>query len=436
MQNRIKIIIIVLVSLNILFINSCKKTEKLDYNVVLIVIDTLRADHLPFNGYRKNTAPFLNELSKKSIVFKHAFSASSWTSPATASIFTSLYPFQHGVLMGLLAIKHAKEINPNIKVNKIPEKITTITEVLKENGYKTYGISDNLNIGKYQGFTQGFDKFKTFGYKGAPVVNNEVLKWKNEILNSGKYFLFIQYMDPHAPYHRRAPWYRPRKDWKEDRISAYDSEISSVDDHIKKLFNTFKWTDNTLFIVTSDHGEGLWEHGHMGHGVSLYKEEIHVPLLIYFKSEKNKARKIYTVVSTIDILPTVRELLGLPFSKLDEGKSLVPLIKGRKNKLNNRFIFTYLWKKVRKEIEFKSTIYRNWHFIISPNNKRRLFDWLENKKEHVALNKFKQNLKLAKQMEDKFMFFFKNCRKYNKETINYKLTKDKLKKLKSLGYVQ
>ncbi len=160
--------------------NGCKNNSTKDINVVLIVIDTLRSDHLPFYGYKKNTSPFLLELSKNSTLFKNAFSASSWTSPATASIFTSMYPFQHGVLMGLLAIRNAQKIDPNVVLNRIPEKITTITEVLKNNGYKTFGVSDNLNIDHRQGFSQGFDKFKTFMYKQAPNVNKTIKSWKKE----------------------------------------------------------------------------------------------------------------------------------------------------------------------------------------------------------------------------------------------------------------
>jgi arylsulfatase A-like enzyme len=110
----------------------CKKSP--EPHVVLIVLDTLRADHLPFYGYEKNTAPFLSELASQGIVFENVFAASSWTAPASASILTSLYPFQHGVTTGFLASKYFK-----VELNRIPGKIKTITEVLKENGYKTYG---------------------------------------------------------------------------------------------------------------------------------------------------------------------------------------------------------------------------------------------------------------------------------------------------------
>lgn len=412
--------------------NDCKHRKVKDFNIVLIVIDTLRSDHLPFYGYEKNTAPFLWELSKKSIVFKNAFSASSWTSPATASIFTSLYPFQHGVLMGLLAIRNAQKIDPNVKVNRIPEEITTITEVLKKNGYQTYGISDNLNVGKSQGFTQGFDRFKTFMYKQATAVNDTIKKWRKKLMAKGKYFLYIHYMEPHAPYHPRKPWYKPYEDERKNRISAYDSEINFVDQHIKELFELFQWEHNTLVIVTADHGEGLWDHGLMIHGKTLYREEIQVPLMIYLPEEK-VSRHVSTNVGTIDILPTVRDLLELPADKNDEGVSLVPFIKGRENNLEKRNLFSYLWVKTKGKVEWKSTIYKKWHFIIKLPDFRHLYFLLKDIKEEE--NKFNEARTTAVQFEQRFEHFLKTSKKYKQKSSTYKLDKKKADKLKSLGYV-
>jgi len=421
--------------------NGCKKNKKKnDFNVVLIVIDALRSDHLPFYGYEKNTAPFLWELSKKSVVFENVFSTSSWTAPATASIFTSLYPFQHGVLMGLLAVRNAQQTDPTIKVNKIPEEIETIAEVLKKKGYQTYGISDNLNIGKMEGFTQGFDKFKTFMYEKAPAVNAVVKKWKKELLANGKYFLYIHYMEPHAPYHAREPWYKHHEDNRKSNISAYDSEINFVDQHIKELFELFQWENNTLLIITSDHGEGLWDHGLMAHGNTLYREEIQVPLMMYFPGGIT-SRRISTNVSIIDIIPTVRDLIGLPKDKNNEGVSLVPLIENREyDLLNSRNLFSYLWVKTKggkintlKEIEWKTTIYKKWHLIIKMPEKRRLYSLLLDKKERE--NKFEAARDTAAQLEKRFENFMKKSKKYKQKSVKHKLDKKETDKLKSLGYV-
>jgi len=410
----------------------CKKRERKNYNIVVIVIDALRADRLPIYGYKKKTAPFITKLSKKSTVFFHAFAASSWTAPATASIFTSLYPFQHGVLMGLLAIRMARNINPNITVNRIPAEVETMPEVFKKYSYKTFGIADNLNIGKYEGFDQGFDKFETNGYKGAEVITNHLLKRKKEILKSKKYFLYIHFMDPHAPYHGRKPLYKKKDNFEDDIKSRYDSEIYYVDGYIEKLYKEFKWNKNTLLIITSDHGEGLWDHGWMDHGHSLYYEEIHVPLIIRYP-ELKKRINVYTPVSTIDILPTIRDIIGLPLSKTEEGKSLLPLIQGRKNKLNERYLYLHLWKKVRREIEIDGVIHGRWHFILNMRRQRMLFDLSKDKKE--KFNIYNGKKKLGKKLENQFFKFYINCKKFAKVETKLKLNKKEINKLKSLGYV-
>lgn len=413
---------------------NCSKAAK-DYNVVLIVIDTLRSDHLPFYGYKKNTAPFLLELSKQSSVFENTFSASSWTSPATASIFTSLYPYQHGVLMGLLAIRNAQKIDPNVTINRIPEKITTITEVLKNAGYETFGVADNLNIDKRQGFSQGFDRFRTFMYRQAPNLNKTVKKWESKIKKAGKYFLYLHYMEPHAPYHPRKPWYKPHEDRRLNRISAYDSEINYVDKHIEELFKLFEWDKNTIVIVTADHGEGLWDHGLMGHGKTLHREEIQVPLMIYLPQAENRKGRRHTVnVTTIDILPTVRDILGLPESEIDEGVSLKPVIDGQDHDLEKRDIFSHLWVKANDVTEWRSTIYKKWHSILKMPDVHFLFSLLKDKKEQNNLYDTAKDI--AAELGKRFDSFRAKSKKFKQESSTLKLDKKKTDKLKSLGYVQ
>lgn len=415
--------------------NKLEKSNTNSPNIVLIVIDALRSDHLPIYNYSRNTAPFLKELAKESIVFNNCFAASSWTAPATASIFTSMYPFQHGVLMGLMAILNRKKKDPSIKVNKIPEEIETITEVLKKSGYATYGIADNANIDKKEGFDQGFDKLITYNYKGAQKVNETLLKMRKDIQEKSKYFLYIHYMDPHAPYMKRKPWYRTKKGKIPISLEAYDSEISYIDKHIKQLYTEFNWIENTIFIFTSDHGEGLWDHGTMGHGITLYREEIQVPLLISFS--KNKMfKRIDTNVSTIDILPTLREIIGLEASSVDEGESLLPLIYNKPNNLSKRYLFSHLLKKKdNKDINYNSVIYKKWHYISVPNKTRELFRMISDKKEQSNLYNFSKFRKIANKLNFNLRSFKKSCKKYSSGISKVKLSKKENEKLKTLGYI-
>lgn len=439
----------------------CGKKVK-DYNVVLIVIDTLRSDHLPFYGYDRNTAPFLQELAGQSVVFENAFSASSWTSPATASIFTSMYPYQHGVLMGLLAIRNAQKVDPNLEINRIPAEIETIAEVMKKNGYITYGAADNLNIDNRQGFTQGFDKFRTYMYRQAPNLNDVVKKWHKKLTGGGKYFLYLHYMEPHAPYHPREPWFTQYKESTSDsatlrvqqqrlsetltekrvtRIAAYDSEINFVDQHIKELYELYNWDRNTLIVVTSDHGEGLWDHGLMAHGKTLYREEIQVPLIFYFpQTEDRSGKRISVNVSTLDILPTIRDILNLDKGETDEGLSLTPLINkekiARDHQLNNRDLFSHLWVKTAEAepVEWRSSIYKTWHFMMKMPDSRHLYSLLTDPREQENL--WANAMKTAMELEKRFNAFLKTCRKFKQQTTKYKQNKKETDKLKSLGYVQ
>jgi len=182
-----------------------------------------------------------------------------------------------------------------------------------------------------QGFNRGFDKMVTYEYKGAEKVNENLFAWKEEIEKSKKYFLYLHYMDPHGPYHGREPWYKEPENPKLVPLLAYDSEISYVDSYIRKAYNAFGWDKNTIIVVTADHGEGLWDHGRQGHGFSLYREEIQVPLMIHYPGGA-EGKKINPNVSTIDILPTLRDIIGLDKSDSDEGWSLLPLISGKEEK--------------------------------------------------------------------------------------------------------
>jgi arylsulfatase A-like enzyme len=455
---------------------ACVSRGDAEPNVVLIVIDTLRSDHLSFYGYDQDTAPFLSGLARESAVFEKAYSASSWTSPATASIFTSLYPFQHGVLVGLHAHKKEKKINPDIEVDRLPEEATTITEVLKKAGYRTFGVSDNFNICRTQGFTQGFDRFKMYPYRGAAAVNNLVEKWRQEIQAGGKYFLYLHYMDPHSPYHKRGPWYRedtsapvryPVAFQKRGRrrlsaaerrsraLARYDSEIGYVDDHIKRLFDLFGWKENTLLIVTSDHGEGLWDHGISGHANTLYREEIQVPFLVYFPGGMY-SRRVEGVVSTLDILPTVRAALSLPSDPGDEGLDLMPLIRNGSNGGGGRVVFSHLiWKKViGREVEIKSAVRGDWHWmerrplawrpgeveigeewrsLIDAAELREVYDLSRDPGE--GDNLMPSRGKTAAPLKGAFQRFYVSSLKHARRSVRTRLDPEKLKQLKSLGYM-
>lgn len=429
----------------ILFSGACLLLERLDnppdINVVLIVIDTLRADHLPFYGYEKNTAPFLNELSARSVVFDRAYSASSWTSPATASIHTSLYPFQHGVVTGLSATKRLQEnVDKTIVVNRIPDDVVTVAEMLKDAGYQTYAVAANHNIIADEGFAQGFDWFSNLyvwrkDYPPAELLNERVGEWSDVISSGGKYFLYVHYNDPHQPYHEREPWFAENAGGDaDDIVTAYDSEIWYADQHIRQLFEMFGWQKNTLIIITADHGEEFVEHEGRGHGNSLYDEVIHVPLLVYFPGWRGGGVRIPEPVHTIDILPTIREYLGLEASLHAEGESLLPLLE--KEGGGDRFLYSHL---VRKRGEYgqdlvkEAAINGRWKFIVTKPDTYELYDLESDPGE--THNVFNESDRIAALLEEKLGEFERTSIKLMQEEARINLTYEALERLRNIGYV-
>ncbi|MCB0335790.1 MAG: sulfatase [Bdellovibrionales bacterium] len=340
--------------------------EELPYSkVVLIVVDTLRADHLPMYGYKKNTAPFLASLADRTIVFENAISTSSYTAPATASIHTALLPDEHGVIIGLNATKRMSKVDTSFQLNRVPQKATTIAEFMKANDYQTFGIADNGNISKAMGFDQGFDHFVTFTNEGSKNVNEQALAWHEMMDKSSKYFLYLHYMDPHSPYEKHAPWYdESAKGAQEKLVASYDSEINNVDEKIKELFTKFGWGRDTLIVLSADHGEEFWEHGKTGHGKTLYHEVLHVPLLIY--SDKTAPNRVPDLVSNADIPPTIASLTGLgSFAKTVSypifGIDLIEESKATRTVLSNLHKETKKGRSGRMDAMTKP----DWKFIVS-----------------------------------------------------------------------
>lgn len=159
-------------------------------DVVIIVVDTLRADILPWHRGEEQTAPFLASLAKQSMVFDRAYAGCSSTAPALASVFTGRYPSRHGVITGFLAHKRLVAKTHDLTLNRIPRTIETLPEFFKNAGFKTLGVADNLNISKELGFEQGFDSLTTTRNVGAERVTNTALSWKNKEATSD-YFTSI-----------------------------------------------------------------------------------------------------------------------------------------------------------------------------------------------------------------------------------------------------
>ncbi len=338
-------------------------------NVVVVLIDTLRPDHLPAYGYAHATTPYLAELAARGVVFEHAYSASTWTAPATASLFTGLYPNQHGITEGFfvhMARTARADEAPSeeraqseggaagaergsrgdmdrwegpqastVSLNRIPDALATVPELFARAGYATFGASANVNITARIGFDRGFAHFADFTGpehgKGAAaeLIRDQVREWKPHMSGDAPYFLYLHLNDAHAPRRERAPLYAPDSGPFASERAAYDGELRYLDGVLRELSRELEWDDDTLVCVLSDHGEEFGEHGGTGHGYSIHSELMRIALFFTWPAQLPGGRRVETPVSIVDVLPTLAQLAGLGASNEVAGVSLAPALAGR-----------------------------------------------------------------------------------------------------------
>jgi len=319
-------------------------------NVIVIVVDTLRADHLASYGYERDTSPFMDKLAVEGVSFENAVSPSSWTQPTHASMLTGRYTYEH-----------------QAETEPLDGTYPTIGEAMQANGYRTGAFSANtLFFTRRQGHGRGFLHFednyqsvpdaffnsslygflfdfyglrKALNYEGVPTrviasdINNAVLDWVDK--DNKPFFIFMNYFDVHDPYTPPEPYrskyatvpnpgglingfmerYSPSltPEQIQSEIDAYDGSITYVDDQIKALFGELDQRgllENAIVIVTSDHGELLGEHGLLQHSASLYLQEIHVPLIVWGPGYVPSGKTIDTPVTITALPSTILSLIG------------------------------------------------------------------------------------------------------------------------------
>lgn len=308
-------------------------------NLILIVIDTLRADHLGCYGYEHDTSPNIDKFADSGVLFQNAYCQMPTTGPSHASIFTSKHPRSHGVLKNGWVLS---------------DTFPTIAQILKENGYTTAAVVSSFALASKFGFSKGFDFYDekltlegstmsileqweghamTGGFdQRADLATQKAVRWIQQ--NDKKpFFLWVHYFDPHSPYAPPEPYEKKfikNADNGTDRIIAkYDGEIKFVDEEVGKLLNVIKkkrLDPNTLIIIISDHGEGLGQHNWLAHGMFLYDEQMRIALMMSFPNVIPRGIEIDSLVQTIDILPTVLHLMGLEYKEDFSGNSLVKMI--------------------------------------------------------------------------------------------------------------
>jgi arylsulfatase A-like enzyme/Flp pilus assembly protein TadD len=290
-------------------------------NVVLISIDTCRADHLSCYGFKRPTTPHIDAVALEGVIFEQALSPVPLTTPAHSSMLTGTYPPTNGVRLNNLESLAASSV--------------TMTEVLREAGFRTAAFVGGFPLDTQFGLNQGFDTYdcaftrksetsSAHSERSAEEVSGPALAWLDQ--NAGApFFLFLHYYDAHFPYEPPAPYASAYAD------DPYDGEIAHVDEwigHVLARLRTLGAYDDTLLIITADHGESLGEHGETSHGFFIYQSTQHVPLLIRAPHARRGSR-IVGRVSLVDLAPTVLDLVNLKTPAEVEGVSLRPYLEGR-----------------------------------------------------------------------------------------------------------
>jgi arylsulfatase A-like enzyme len=418
-------------------------------NVIIISVDTLRADHLGCYGYPRDTSPNIDALAFDGVKFNSCYTPSPLTTPAIASMLTSLPPFKHGAKRNGLSIF---------------DRIKTLPQFLKEEGYYTSAFISNWTLKKklcrldrgFDTYTEILTRKRRFGLYSpegeAPKVNLEVHKWLYS--NKGKkFFLFVHYTEPHSPYvyhkeydkgyDRIYPEFYP-KGSKHKKIKKYDTEIGFVDFYIGELIRKTKeygLYENSLIVFLADHGESFGEHNYYGHGRRVYNSGVHIPLIVKLPGSKSAGAEIDWNVSLMDVATTILSLLGYPVPDEMEGKNLF-------EHENQRILFFESYKGVvhSKKSELFHLKVKPIRYGLVKDNDKLIFDngfeAYDLQKDPFELTNIYKNpdktfVEITVPLREfilKIQKFIEYSKKFHKQ--RYTLTKEELEKLKALGYIK
>jgi arylsulfatase A-like enzyme len=391
-------------------------------NVLLIVVDTLRADHVGAYGYQRATTKNLDRLAGEGVLFENAIATSSWTLPSHASLLTGRYPYEHGAVR-----------------NEFDDRHPTLSEYLRDRGYRTGAISANtIWFTRGRGFGRGFVHFEDFfgsvgdmfartlygrkieayvlvplgfeddpGRKRASHVTSAALRW----IGTGRdrpFFLFLNYYDAHDPYlppqpfrsrfskverpggrvnsHRLRYYPKLTAEQLQEEVDAYDGGIAYADHHIGELLAGLKQRgldENTIVVVTSDHGESFGEHGLMVHINGLYRETLHVPMIFRWPGRLPAGARVALPVSIATFPATILEILGSTDQQVFPGPSVARLWREPGTDLPGHFPLAELAQFKHEEIRkspcysgsLKSLVSPEWQYIVHEKTGEELYDW-------------------------------------------------------------
>jgi choline-sulfatase len=396
-----------------------QKGEDLAFkNVVLISIDTLRADHVSCYGYTQLKTANIDSLAQDGVLFQNAFSQVPLTLPSHTSIMTGLFPNHHGVRNNGTFIFDKKSL--------------TLAKIFASHAYNTAAFVSAYVLDRRFGLNDGFSHYdddiplekqnphSLEAERKAEAVTSKALQWLQQ-QKDNQFFMWIHYYDPHSPY-------APPEPYASRYENPYDGEIAYVDDQIGVLLSYLKTSNlytNTLIIIIGDHGEAFGEHKEMTHGMFLYDATLHVPFIIHFP-HLNLRKRVTELVQSVDLFPTLLELIAAE-KVANDGSSLIPLITGKGNDSTRYSYAETLYPNSFKWSALYSIRNEQWKYIEAP--KSELYDISKDPEEKInVMNNYPEK---AVSLQTRL----KQAQENEKTSQTQFVEKETQEKLQALGYV-
>ncbi len=394
-------------------------------NVVIITIDTLRADHLGCYGYKQIHTPNIDALAADGVRFERAYTPVPVTLPAHSVIFTGTYPMLSGM--------------HDFSGNKLAPGQPTLASVLKDQGYSTGAVIAAGVLDSRFGLNHGFDfYYDHFDFnrlqesnldemeRPGNVVADVTLDWLSQNYQK-KFFLWMHLYDPHYPYRPPAPYSEEYKD------RPYDGEIAFADAQVGRLIGFLKdkgLYQNTVIVLSGDHGESLGEHGEKTHGFFIYNATLHVPLILHLPRGAT-VKTVSEPVSLADLMPTVLETLKVDVPSQVQGRSLLSLMTAKKeDESRNLYAETFLPRLHFNWSELRGVETGNYHFIDAP--KPELYDLAKDPGE--TRNLYPQKKAVAEEMRARLETLIRQYTAGQELAEKASLDPALMERLKSLGY--
>ena len=394
-------------------------------NVVLITIDTLRADHLGCYGYKQIKTPNIDGLAADSGRFEHAYTVVPVTLPSHTAMLTGTYPMLSGM--------------HDFSANKLSPQQGTMATVLKQAGYATGAVVASAVLDSRFGLNQGFDfYYDHFDFsrleeanldemeRPGNVVADQALDWLGKN-SQKKFFLWMHLYDPHYPYRPPEPYSR------EYASQPYDGEIAFADEQVGRLLRFLKdkgLYQNTVIVLSGDHGESLGEHGEKTHGFFIYNVTMHVPLIIHLPG-KPATQTVADPVSLVDLMPTVLAATGLDIPSQVQGRSLLSALRGEKiDRDRTLYGETFLPRLHFNWSELRGAENAKYHFIDAP--RPELYDLTKDPGE--LRNLFPEKKAVAEEMRAKLAGLIREYSAGKELAEKTGLDPALMERLKSLGY--